>query len=320
MSTELAPTAVSAAIPEVDFAGFQSGDPARRATTVAALRAAFETCGFLYLRNHGVPAGVVDEVFSQSRAFFALPPEQKAAARPADAGSTLGYGGVGGQALEQGRPGDLKEIFQARPESPDDPGNYWPKALPAFREALLAFRTAATASCNQLMRAIAVSLDLPESCFEPFYHRTHATVRLLHYPPLEGTPAPGQLRAGAHTDFGGLSLLFPGAEGGLEIQAPDGTWLAAPARAGAALVNTGDLIERWTNGLFRSSPHRVVNPTGPAAARDRYSVVLFHSPNGDALITCLDSCQSPDRPPRYPPVTAGEHLRARARASREHSY
>jgi isopenicillin N synthase-like dioxygenase len=320
MSAELAPAARGTGIPEVDFAGFSSDDPARRAATIVALRAAFESCGFLYLQNHGVPASVVDAVFAQSRAFFALPQDSKAAAAPNEPGITLGYGGVGSQALEQGRPADLKEIFQARPPWTDAGVNVWPESLPAFREAVVAFHAAAMASGDQLMRAIAVALGLPEAYFEPFYDHCDPTVRLLHYPPLPATPAPGQIRAGAHTDFGGLSLLFQDDEGGLEIQAPDGTWIPAPALPGRAIVNTGDLIERWTNGLFRSSPHRVVNPVGPSAARDRYSVVLFHGPNRDALITCLEPCQSAQRPPKYPAITAGEHVLDRVRASRSEIY
>jgi isopenicillin N synthase-like dioxygenase len=240
--------------------------------------------------------------------------------RPADPGSTRGYGGLGGQALDEQRPGDLKEIFQAGREAGGPSGNAWPEDLPGFQAAVLAFHAAASRTCGQLMRAVALSLGLPEDYFEPYYDRSNPTVRLLHYPPLPDAPAPGQLRAGAHTDFGGMNLLFQGDEGGLEVQAPDGTWIPAPALSGAAIVNTGDLIERWTNGLFRSSPHRVVNPVGPAAARDRYSAVLFHGPNADAVIACLEPCQSPERPPRYPPITAGEHVLAKARASRGQSY
>jgi isopenicillin N synthase-like dioxygenase len=304
----------------VDFARFGSSDPVERAATAAAFRGALEAVGFCYLRNHGVPAEVVDAVFAQSAAFFALPLATKEAVRPNESASTLGYGGVGGQALEKGRPGDLKEIYQARPGPAGDEADVWPPELPAFRETVVAFHAAAVASCNNLMAAIAVSLGLPENYFVAFYDRSRATVRLLHYPPLPGPLAPGQIRAGAHTDFGGLSLLFPGKEGGLEIQAPDGTWLPAPALPGAAIVNTGDLIERWSNGMFRSTLHRVANPVGPATARDRYSVVLFHGPNPAAVITCLEPCQSPERPARYGPITAGEHVAAKARASRGEAY
>ncbi|HLH26764.1 MAG TPA: 2-oxoglutarate and iron-dependent oxygenase domain-containing protein [Chloroflexota bacterium] len=309
-----------ATIPVVDFAEFAATDPARRAATAARLRAALEAYGFLYLLNHGVPTAVLDAAFAASRAFFALPQDAKEAAASREPGNTLGYGRLGGQALDEARPPDLKEIFQAGPEREGARANIWPDGLPAFRAAVRAFHTAAAAACDQLMRAMALSLGLAEDFFDRYYDRRDATARLLHYPPLSGPPAPGQLRAGAHTDFGGMNLLFQDDEGGLEIQAPDGTWVPAPALPGAAIVNTGDLIERWTNGQFRSSPHRVVNPTGDGAARDRYSMVLFDIPNRDAVISCLEPCQSPERPPRYPPITAGDHLRARIQASRRQSY
>jgi isopenicillin N synthase-like dioxygenase len=316
MTAEVATPRGGTSIPLVDFAEFGSHDPVQRSATAAVFRGALEAVGFCYLRNHGVPASLVDTVFAQSEAFFALPQAAKEAVRPSAPASTLGYGGVGSQALEKGRPGDLKEIFQARPGVARDEENAWPPQLPAFQEAVVTFHAAAVASCTRLMAAIAVSLELPEDYFVPFFERSHATIRLLHHPPLPAALVPGQIRAGAHTDFGGLSLLFPGEEGGLEIQAPDGTWLPAPALPGAAIVNTGDLIERWTNGMFRSTLHRVANPVGPAVARDRYSVVLFHGPSADAVITCLEPCQSPERPPRYEPITAGEHVAAKARASR----
>lgn len=235
-------------------------------------------------------------------------------------GSTRGYGSVGSQSLDEKRPGDLKEIFQAGPERPGARPNVWPEKLPGFRQAVLAFQEAAMETCNQLMRAIAVSLGLPEAYFEPYHDRSDSTARLLHYPLLPDTPLTGQMRAGAHTDFGGLSLLFQDGEDGLEIQRPGGAWIPTPALPGIAIVNTGDLLERWTNAEFRSSPHRVANPVGPAAAHDRYSVVLFYSPNPDAVIKCLAPCQSPGRQPRYPPITAGEHMLARIKASRPGGY
>ena len=175
-------------------------------------------------------------------------------------------------------------------------------------------------TCNQLMCAIAVSLGLPEAYFDPYHDRSDCTARLLHYPPLPANPLPGQMRAGTHTDFGGLSLLFQDGEGGLEIQGLESAWVPAPALPGMPIVNTGDLLDRWTNGQFRSSPHRVVNPIGPAVAQHRYSVVLFHSPNPDAVIECLAPCQGPERQPRYSPITAGEHMLARIKASRPGGY
>jgi len=311
---------MSKEIPLIDFAPLTSTDDGARSQMLTTLRSALENYGFMYLRNHGVTQSLVDAVFAQSRQFFSLPAEIKNRAKPREKGSTRGYEGVGAQALEVGRPGDLKEIFQCGPEPARVRANAWPEEMPEFRQILLAFLDAAKASCDALMQAIALSLGLPENYFVPYHDRTDSTLRLLHYPPLSATPVPGQLRAGAHTDFGGMNLLFQDDEGGLEIQTPDGHWIAAPAIPSTAIVNTGDLIARWTNGLFRSSPHRVVNPTGPAANKDRYSFVLFHSPNPDAVIACLEPCQGPGNPAKFAPITAGEHLRARAEASRRHGY
>jgi isopenicillin N synthase-like dioxygenase len=301
-------------IPVVDFAEFADERPAVRAATAAAVRRAFEEVGFLYLRNHGVASGVLDAVFAQSRWFFALPDEAKAAVKWESAASNRGYIPPVGQRLDEDKPTDLKEMYHA---GYDDrpPANRWPADGPAFREAVLAFHAAADRTCAGLMQAIALSLGLAEDYFPPYFDRHRGSTRLLHYPPLSGVPLPGQIRAGAHTDFGVLSLLFQDDAGGLEIRYPDGTWTPAPTLPGCAIVNSGDLLERWTNGTFHSAPHRVVNPVGAAAARARYSVVLFYSANPDAVIECLPPCQGPDRPAQYPPITAAEHVLARVKAT-----
>lgn len=311
---------VERAIPVVDFEGFVSGDRVSRGETAAALRTAIESYGFLYLRNHSIPALVLDALFAQSRKFFSLPRDAKEAIKQKRREDPIGYEGVAGQALGDNPGGDLKEMYHAGPERPGDTPNLWPESLPSFREVVLAFHEAAIKAGNDFMCAVAVSLTLPEDYFEPYFDRSNGLLRLLHYPPVEGSVASGQIRAGAHTDFGSITLLFQDNEGGLEIQAPDGTWLPAPVLPGAALINTGDLMERWTNGQFRSSPHRVAMPVGEAAKRHRYSVAFFYSPNEDAVISCMETCQGPTRPPKYPPIVAKEHIRARALASRRHTH
>ena len=150
-------------IPIIDFARLTSpvGDLVRN-QTLATLRGALETCGFMYLRNHGVAQPLVDAVFAQSRHFFSLPPEVKDRAKPKQPGSTRGYEGVGVQALEAGRPGDLKEIFQCGPEPARTRPNAWPEDMPEFRQTLLGLLDAARTTCDALMSAIALSLRLPE--------------------------------------------------------------------------------------------------------------------------------------------------------------
>jgi len=314
MITEPAVSRTESGIPIVDFAGFESPDPAVRAATAAAIRRAFEEVGFLYLRNHGVPRPALDAMWAQSRWFFGQPQDYKETVRWPSAASNRGYIPPAGQSLQEDQPHDLKEAYHAGYDD-REPANLWPDGAPAFREGVLAFHAAAAQACGRIMRAVAVGYGLPEDYFVSFFERTRGATRLLHYPPLAGEPLPGQLRAGAHTDFGAVSLLFQDDAGGLEIQHPDGRWLPAPALPDAAIVNTGDLMQRWTNDLVRSSPHRVVNPIGDAAQRARYSSVLFFSPSPDKVIECLEPCQGPERPARYPPITAGAHVLARTKAT-----
>jgi isopenicillin N synthase-like dioxygenase len=302
---------VGTTIPIVDFAGFTSGDSAARLATATAIRRALEEFGFLYLRRHGVAQSVVDDLFAQAQAFFALPPEAKT--------RTAGYSAAGYRALDPTQPADLKEGFRAGPDF-NGPRNVWPNEIPRLREAVVAYHQVAATVCSQVMQAVAVSFGLPDGYFAAAHEPHNGTVVILHYPPLSAPVSPGQLRSGAHTDFGTMTLLFHYLDaGGLEIQRPDGTWLAAPSVPGAAIVNAGDLLRRWTNDQLRSVLHRVVLPEGAATARSRYSAVLFYSPRPDALVTCLEPCTAADQPARYPPITAGAHIQAKLQETRRHA-
>ena len=172
-----------------------------------------------------------------------------------------------------------------------------------------------TAGAQRVFRAFAIALSMPPS-YIAGYHQNHGyTLRLLHYPPLKAGPKPGQVRAGAHSDYGSLTLLFQDNVGGLEVLSAEGKWIAAPAIPGAVLVNTGDLLQRWSNDVFRSTRHRVALPQGEDAGRDRYSIAFFCQPDADANIVCLPTCQSEGNPPKYPPVTSGDHLMSRLKAT-----
>jgi isopenicillin N synthase-like dioxygenase len=299
-AVDLAP---GASIPVIDFHAFAGSDVAARSLTAKNIRLSFEDFGFLYLRHHGVAEPIVDNLFEQARLFFALPVESKALA--------AGYAPPGFSGLDPAKPADVKERFRA----PDDatlPPNYWPEHPALLREVALHFHRAATSVCRQIMSALALSFELNADYFDNA-HRDHpGAVSLLHYPPIDKPLLPGQLRSGSHTDFGTLTLLFHyGSSEGLEIQRPDGSWLHAPSLPGAAIVNAGDLLTRWTNGQLRSVLHRVVAPQGPAAHESRYAAVLFYEPRPEALITCLEPCQEPNHPALYAPITAGAHLAAR---------
>jgi len=162
---------------------------------------------------------------------------------------------------------------------------------------------------RRLHRAIAADLGLAPAYFEPYLTRPMATLRLLHYP--AGTGSAATLGAGEHTDYGNLTLLATDAVGGLEIRRRDGTWISAPSLAGTFVVNVGDCLMRWTNDVYVSTPHRVVAPIG----RERYSIAFFLDPNADAPLAALPGTVAPGETPRYPTITAGDHITERLRAT-----
>jgi len=299
-------------IPVVDFTGLSAGDlPLRRATALS-MREAFEDFGFIYVKKHGVSQSVVDELFAQGIAFFNLSQAAKAQAG--------GYRGAGLSGLDPTKPTDVKERFRA-PYDGDLPAGYWPERPLKFRESISVFHEAGLFVLRQVMHGVALSLGLREDYFDAAHEPHSGAVMLLHYPPITEPLLPGQLRSGAHTDFGTMTLLFHhGSAEGLEIQRLDGTWLHAPSIPGAAIVNVGDLLTRWTNGLLRSVLHRVVPPEGEAGQRSRYSATLFYEPRHEVVISCLGPCQSLTKPPLYPPITVGERLEQRRRENMRSGY
>ena len=161
---------------------------------------------------------------------------------------------------------------------------------------------------SRIMRVFAIALKLPEDFFAPFIDAPVSALRALNYPALSAPSKPGQIRAGAHTDYGSLTILLPQADSrGLEILAPDGRWVEVPPRPGAFIVNIGDLMARWTNDRWTSTLHRVVMPEEGGAER-RQSFAFFHQPNWDAEIVALEACVSPGERPKYPPVRSGPYL------------
>jgi isopenicillin N synthase-like dioxygenase len=299
-------------IPFIDFTGFTSADLALREATAMSMREAFEDFGFIYLQNHSVPQSVIDELFARSIAFFDLPQATKAEAR--------GYRGAGLSGLDPSKPTDVKERFRA-PYDSNLPAGYWPERLPNFQEAVSVFHEAGLSVLRQLLHGVALSLGLPEEYFDAAHKPHSGAVMLLHYPPITEPLLPGQLRSGAHTDFGTMTLLFHhGSAEGLEIQRPGGAWLHAPSIAGAAIVNVGDLLTRWTNGQLRSVLHRVILPEGEAAQRPRYSATLFYEPRHEVVISCLKPCHGPTKPALYPPITVGERLEERRRENMRGGY
>ena len=305
------PPRVARSIPVVDL---QGGD------APAEIHKACRQTGFFYLANHGVPQSLIDAQFETARRFFTLPAEKKMALHMKNSPSTAGYEPIGGQILDsqdaasEKAPPDLKESFYIAMELPDDHPwakkrirsfghNQWPD-LPGFREQMLAYQAAVRALGNRVLAQLALSLDLPQDFFVPFYDMPGTTLRLLRYPPHPRAALANQLGAGAHTDWGGITLLVQDSLGGLEVRNVEGEWIQARPIPGTFVVNLGDLMQRWTNDFYRSNMHRVRNNS---SSEDRFSIPFFYSPRPDSRIECMPTCTDASNPPKHPPCTAAEH-------------
>lgn len=305
------------AIPVIDIAPLVNGSPAHAEAVAKVLGTACRDVGFFYVTGHGIPAALISGVFEQSAALFTAPASIREAASFSGPGDNRGYIRLGGETLDPGKPADVKEAFNIGLElAPDDPellahapfraANLWPE-LPGFRDTMLDYFNRVWRLGRDLHRGFALDLGLAPDFFESKLDRPNATLRLLHYPPVK-TPLPdGQLGAGVHTDYGNVTLLATDAVGGLMVRDRSGRWLDAPVMPGAFICNIGDCLMRWSNDVYVSTPHKVVSPKNA----ERYSVAFFLDPNPDAMVACLPTCISADRPAKYAPVTGAEFLRSR---------
>ncbi len=311
-------------LPVIDLAGLSENDGAALERIAAEIGRACREIGFFYIVNHAVAAQTIAAAFAQSALFFALPIEAKRVIAIEKIGGNRGYSGLMHEALDPGKAADLKEAFNVGLEiAADDPDlsagkpfrslNAWPD-LPHFRATLLGYFAECAKLGGRLHRAFATDLGLNPNFFANKFDRPMATLRLLHYPPTPPDALDGQLGAGEHTDYGNVTLLATDSVGGLEVRTRAGAWIAAPVVPGAFIVNIGDCLMRWTNNVYVSTPHRVVNRSG----RERYSIAFFFDPNPDALVAAIPSCVPAGAEPLYPPIEAADHLRARLAASTAH--
>lgn len=295
------------------------------------------TVGFFQVVDHGLDPAVADAAWNAARDFFDLPLDDKLAVeRPA--GGLYGYFPMRSESLAASRgeatPGDVKESFNMGPGirpslSPVDEteaalftANAWPAALPELQATWQAYYAEMSALAERLMRIFALGLELPADFFAPSIDASPSALRAINYPAQTHAPEPGQLRAGAHTDYGTLTILRqePG-RAGLEVHdAATEAWVPIPPAKGALVINIGDLMARWTNDRWTSTLHRVVNPDAvlgsPAgASQRRQSMPFFHNANYSAIVECLPSCLAAGESPRYEPVMAGPHLAGKSTKS-----
>jgi isopenicillin N synthase-like dioxygenase len=313
-------------IPVIDIGPFANGSVKQQEAVASEVDRACSTLGFLIISGHRVPDGLIDEVRKVSLAYFDRPLEEKLKLRmPPD--RYRGYISLGSEALsyslDEESPPDFKESFSIGPTGALDddyhraakPGkffapNLWPEQPPGFRPAWEAYYGQMERVATELMRIFAVGLGMDKHFFDDKVDRHITNFSVLHYPEQAKEPLPGQLRAGAHTDYGSLTILKPdNAPGGLQVLGKDGAWIDVPTLPGTLVVNLGDLMAEWTNDRWVSTLHRVVNPPrDKALGSRRLSMAFFHQPNYDAVIECLPTCASVDRPPRHSRTTSGEHV------------
>ena len=317
-------TAVKVAprVPLVDLSGVFEEGP-RRDGVVDTIRRACEDVGFLVITGHGVSDEVVENIDAMSRAFFALPEEEKMT-YVGPAGVYRGLTPSQASALALSREDeslpDLCELFTVNRF--DDPEvalraglregregffapNIWPDPdrLPGFKEAFETYYAVMEDLAAKLMRLMALALGLDEHWFDDKIadHITNLTVN--HYPALYEPAMPGQFRRGAHSDWGSLTILYHDGEPGLQIMSPEGGWEDVRVVPDSFVVNLGDLMAAWTNDRWVSTLHRVAVPEGDLG--DRISIAFFHQPTYDARIECIPTCTSPDDPPHHEPTTSG---------------
>lgn len=304
-------------IPSLDLEDFRSGNNEKRTKFIEALGNAFNHVGFVAIKNHGLSDELRHKLYQVIQDFFALPEEVKKQYDSAALHGQRGYTSKGKEHAKGRTTGDLKEFYQIGQIVEDDdpvknvyPDNIWPSELPEMqRYASQAFKTLESAG-QQILKAVALYLDLAEDYFDAKVHNGNSILRAIHYFPIENPdsiPADA-VRAAEHGDINLITLLMGASAEGLEIQRRDGKWFPVTALPEQIVVNVGDMLARLTNDKLKSTIHRVVNPPKEKMKTSRYSIPFFLHPRSEMDLTCLDSCVSAEHPKQYTDMTAGEFL------------
>lgn len=305
-------------IPVIDFGPMRSDDPAARAAVGEAVRKACTEVGFFYATNHGMPQEVIDDTFAAAHRFFDLPKDAKQAISVEKSDAMRGYTPLLGENTDPDNNGDLHEGFDLALDLPlDDPDvaagvfgyapNQWPEGLDGFRDALMTYHSEARTFGTRIFEAFALALELDENFFADAITKPMAHMRVLHYPDQTAASGDKQIGIGAHSDYECFTILCTDDVPALQVLNSAGTWVQAPPIPGAFIVNVGDLMARWTNNYFQSTVHRAINTSG----KRRYSIPFFFGVNSKEVVEVLPSCQSPENPPKYKPITAGDYIRSR---------
>lgn len=305
------------ALPIIDIAPLYRDDESAWPTVAEAIDRACRDWGFFYIVGHPIGAERIQALLDAARTFFALPDAEKLKIDITRSTHHRGYGAIATEQLDPGTPSDLKETFDMGFHMPADHPevlagkplrgpNRHPE-LPGWETLLERHYADMQALATTLLRAMTLALGIEREFFDARFHEPISVLRMIHYPPRHTAASPEQQGAGAHTDYGCVTLLYQDDAGGLQVRDVRGQWIDAPPIAGSFVVNLGDMMARWSNDRYKSTPHRVISPLGV----DRYSMPFFAEPHPDTLIECLPNCSSADNPPKYPPVTSADYLLSR---------
>jgi len=289
-------------IPILDLGPYLAGEPGALESTAAQLREVSETIGFYYVSHHGVDEALIDEAYQQAARFHAQPLDVKMK-YPINS-EQQGYMALKtsqlriADGLVTGNLPDQNEAFYVTPGQP-----VWPDDLPGFKDVTLAYTKALDDLTRKMLPLYAVALEQEPDFFDPAFEAPWSILRYAHYPKCDY--APNEYGVAPHSDTTFVTLLAQNKTAGLEIKTRDGTWADAPYVPGTIIVNSGNVLNRWTNGRFLSTPHRAYNknPNG-----SRYAIVYFVHPDRDYRMSCVPSCASATNPPRFADETTREYL------------
>lgn len=309
-------------IPRLDFASYIHGDSQSKEQFSNELGKAFTETGFVMIANHGLSQELIQELYQEVQQFFRLSEDAKRAYEIPGLSGQRGYTGRGKEKAKDANTPDLKEFWQCGQTVTDGdpikelyPDNITVAELPRFNTVLRDVYAQLEETGTHLLRAIAVYMHLPEHYFDHHVHNGNSILRALHYFPIENPDAvpPDAVRSSAHEDINLITLLIGASADGLEVLTREGNWFPVKAQGEDIVVNVGDMLQRLTNNVLKSTTHRVVNPPREFMGTSRYSVPFFLHPQSTMDLTCLESCITADNPKHYTNMTAGEYLDERLR-------
>ncbi len=279
-----------------------------------ALGDSFRETGFAVVKDHPISQEIIDNNLTATKAFFAMSDAQKKGYFEKDGGGQRGYTPFGTENAKGAAQSDLKEFWHTGRRLEDYSGAM--KETPSvqevegFDQATYSMYEAMDGFGRQLLKAIAIYLELDQDWFENTVNVGNSILRLLHYPPQKSPPPEGTVRAGAHEDINVITLLLGAEEAGLQALHRSGKWLSVNPPKGALVINCGDMLQRLTAGLLPSTTHRVLNPSAERAKFPRYSTPFFLHFNNEFLIKPMDSCIEQGGQAE-PAITAGDYLMER---------